>query len=428
MAIVFEKPLLRIIKWDFTKNEFVVLGEMDRFISYKFALNHNDISTGELIFDPQESQAAAFIKEMNGVGWDPKKDDVFIYNRNDLNPTSDIQEWFKIEKVDIEYHQDQRKVSISGSNGFFLKDRLAIPQTNLSSVIGNPFYKDGKTAFSESIRVDWIAWYLIKWNGSSFYHEYNTTDFVAIPTDETLGHSLNEKTNRRYPYLSVTNPIMAEDWRQLETFYWGYETMLQAFNNLFKGQLEGYVVTLDLDNMKIKLRFKLARDHTNLKISQQMNNENGYIISIDSSRKYDSTIYFKEGLGGTALDYDSLSAGRYKESLLATSKQNESASLNALANQQLAKNKEYQITDVEITPLTINSLFNELQVGDVVTVDIKDQLIEVIKESQVKQMLKIYSNDAYTITPILDDNTQSVENYLAEQIWENQNKSQSNNF
>lgn len=409
-----KKPILRILKWDFSSNEFKILGEIDTYISYIYKLNWNTSSTGELQFDPKEEQSKEFIELLNSATWDPKEEDIFIYNINDASQ----REFFKLEKTEIEVREDKRKITISGSNDFFLKDRLAYPQETASS------FTEGKiTLLNETMGS--IANIVLVPNGATWTATGGV--YTAIPVVTTFGNSNAHKEKRRFPYLAISQDGITFG-ETLQEFKFGFEQVRTVIDNIVKGTLYGYEVRLKPSENKIEWVFANFRDNTDLEISQEFQNENGYKVIIDGVRKVDAAIYYKDGQKSLLETQGALSAGRYLEKKVSNSKQDTVDSLNTKLSQELIKNSDYKITDVSIIPITDNPITAEIDLGDLITVTIEEGLVSITKVSQIKQLLKVASDNEYKITPIADDSAQSGLSLLAERIRELKENVDSENY
>ena len=390
------KPVLRIVKWNFITNKFESLGEIERYISYTFKLNHNEASTGVIEIDPEESQAHAFLHTLNSSTWDSKKEDIFIYNLND----EDGYEFFKIEKTELSNEQDQKKIIISGNNTFFMSDRIAFPALRGAGK---------KKKMEVTDKSSKIAKLILQTNGAKYTDGADTTSF-------TKGVDASNIANRIYPYLEILSA--EEDMFPDFTLKYGYESVKSLFDKLFKKTLNGYRIKFNTIENKIQLIWSPLRDNTSLEVSQEFANENGYKVIIDGARKTDFAYNLKNNQESSVESSTALSAGRYKEKMISGGKSASATSISNSLTQELVKTNDYIITDINIIPLTHANLSDEMRLGDIITIKIEEEIVTIVKEAQIKQILKISSDDSYKIIPIADDTAQTGLSLLSERIRE----------
>ena len=401
-----KKPILRIVKWNFITNKFESLGEIERYISYTFKLNHNDASTGVIQIDPVETQAHAFLHTLNSSTWDSKKEDIFIYNLND----EDNYEFFKIEKVELSNEQDQKKITISGNNSFFMTDRLAFPALRGAGKKKKIQVKDKSSKIGKLI---------LQTNGAKYTQGADTSSLLKSV-------DASNAANRLYPYLEILTDH-EEAFPEI-TIKYGYETIKSVFDKLFKKTLNGYRIRLNTSENKIQVIWSPLRDNTDLEVSQEFANENGYKVIIDGARKTDFAYNLKKNVEKSFESSTSLSAGRYKEKMVSSSKSATANSITDSLKQELVKTNDYIITDINIIPLTHANVSDEMRLGDIITIKIKEEIVTITKEAQIKQILKIASDDSYKIIPIADDTAQTGLSLLAERIREQKEISDDENF
>lgn len=412
-----KKPELRILKYNFSENKFEILGELDTYISYVYKLNWNTSSTGELKIDPQEPQAKEYIELLNDSSWDSKLEDIFIYNINDKSQ----REFFKIEKTEIQVKADKKTITLSGSNDFFMKDRLAYPDTQ------SPNFSSGKITYTNQT-MGYICNEILMQNGVSKLRFAGATEtYGDLNITETFGNSTQHKEKRRFPYLAIWEDGISLG-ETLDEFKFGFENVRTTIDKLVKGTLYGYEIRLKPELNVIEWVFKTFNDNTDLEISQEFQNENGYKVIIDGVRKIDAAIYYKDGQTALLENSGSLSAGRYIEKKVSNSKQDTPNSLQTKLAQELIKNSDYKITDVSIIPITDNPITSEIELGDLITVTIDEGIVKINKTSQIKQLLKVASDNEYKITPIADDSAQSGLSLLAEKLRETNENIDSENY